>query len=101
MKVKVFMWLLFDNKILTQEILITRECTVTAGCHMCNSSMMETRDHLIWECGFATTFWTGLCASLNISIRRGGDMVEEWIKGQSNLPPRLRKLWITAWAAGV
>lgn len=34
MKVKVFMWLLFDNKILSQEIFVTRGCIIMPGCHM-------------------------------------------------------------------
>lgn len=54
MKVRIFLWLMLDNKILTQQVLHSRGCQVQVGCHLCSSTAMETRDHLMWNCGYAS-----------------------------------------------
>lgn len=71
MKIRIFIWLMWDNKILTQQVLISRGCSVQTGCHLCQSVNMEIRDHMLWDCIFAQIFWIGLQAQHNISPQGG------------------------------
>lgn len=100
MKVRIFMWLFMDNRLLTQEILHMRACPVDTGCALCNSREMETRDHIFWECTYASAFWQGLCARFNV-LRPGTVSVgEAWLKGRKSLDTSAKRLWDTMWAAG-
>lgn len=42
MKVRIFVWLMRENKILTQKILLIRGCSIQLKCRLCNSTIVET-----------------------------------------------------------
>ncbi|XP_073355259.1 uncharacterized protein [Aegilops tauschii subsp. strangulata] len=57
-RVKFFCWLLVQRRIHTRDVLL-RKCIVAAedaGCPLC-SATLETADHMLFSCPFATNFW--------------------------------------------
>jgi zinc-binding in reverse transcriptase len=61
LKVKVFMWFVTQNKILTKHNLVKRGCVGSTLCTMCDET--ETVQHLFLMCNFAKQiwFWMGKC----------------------------------------
>lgn len=100
MKVRVFIWLMLLDKILTQENLIIRGCQINTGCKLCNSLSVETTGHIMWSCPFASRFWRGLCAQINIPTRMEQNIEDAWLGGRMTLQGRARSRWDTAWAGG-
>ena len=100
MKVRIFIWLMLEDKILTQEVLGVRGCIVQPGCHLCDSSVMESRDHLMWECPFARRFWRGLGAHHNLVIGNERGILQAWIQGHCNMTRTQRAHWDVIWATG-
>jgi hypothetical protein len=47
-KVKIFMWLIMQNSILTKENMIKRNWGGDPGCYFCNEPEMV--DHLLFSC---------------------------------------------------
>ena len=102
MKVKSFIWLMLEGKILTQDVLIYRGCQVPQGCTLCGSNRVETKDHILWNCVYAIRFRFDLMAHFKISFRGGGENIKDvWIKGQVGLQKNQKIRWSTIWAAGV
>jgi hypothetical protein len=56
LKIKLFTWLIAENKILTWEILQHRGFIGPSYCHLCRKSK-ETTYHLFVECSFALAVW--------------------------------------------
>lgn len=102
MKIKILIWLMIQNKILTQQVLISRGCQVQTGCHLCQATVVETRDHMFWQCPYATRFWRGLCAHFNFTFL--GSSVSTipgmWNLGRRHRSARGKTLWDAMWAAG-
>ncbi|XP_078158180.1 uncharacterized protein LOC144553861 [Carex rostrata] len=99
-KVRIFLWLMMDNKILTQEVLTIRGCQVQSGCKLCNSSDLETRDHIFWECPYATSIWRGLTAQQNIRRAAGTNPIDIWWNQRRTMEKEQRLRWDVTWAAG-
>lgn len=51
LKIKIFMWLLFKNVVLTRDNLKKRNCVGNPLCYFCNET--ETANHLFFDCGAA------------------------------------------------
>lgn len=96
MKVRIFLWLMFENKILTQEVLTGKGCVVQFGCVLCTSTDMETRDHLFLACPYAGGFWQGLTAELNLPRITETDPLTAWRRGRQRLQGASRQRWNTA-----
>lgn len=84
-KVRIFIWLMLEDKPLTQYVLLYRGCVVQSGCHLCFGNLVETKDHIMWNCAYAKRFWIELMAQYNISIQRGPDIATVWSKAQYNI----------------
>ena len=100
MKVRIFIWLLMDNRLLTQEILHVRAYPVDAGCPFCNNRAIETRDHIFWECTYTRSFWRGLYMRMNMQRPATMCVCVTWLKGRRTLDPTARRVWDTLWVAG-
>lgn len=100
MNVRIFIWLMLDNKILTQQVLIYRGCAVQTGCHLCHRTEAETRDHLMWYCSFSSGFWRGLMAQHNIRYGQGDNIRDTWTNTGRALTHDNRARWDVIWAAG-
>lgn len=84
MKVKIFIWLMLADRILTQEVLTYRGCTMQAGCQLCASLTIEIRDHIMWDCSYMIRFWQCICGHYNISPVGGANLLRTWSE-DSNL----------------
>lgn len=102
MKVKVFLWVALQNKILTQDVLLTRGVLAQQGCVLCGSHGLETADHILQTCIYTCRFWLGLMAGINIVDLRSGqtNALEAWLIQRRNLDQERSKLWDIAWSAG-
>ena len=58
-KLKVFVWLLIRDRLNTKDMIIRRQWNIEDGpyCVLCNSNILESRDHLFFDCGFARRCW--------------------------------------------
>lgn len=56
LKVRIFGWLMLEGKILTQHTMLTRWRVIQTGCYLCEEDLIETRDHIIWDCEYTVRF---------------------------------------------
>lgn len=73
MKIKVFAWLLFLDRVNTRDLLEKKRCkppNVPIYCALCTTGIRETRDHLLFQCPFACLGWN--------SIGFSGDTTQEF-----------------------
>ena len=61
MKTKLFMWLVHDKKILTQENIEKRGVSSPSRCQLCESQE-ETMEHLLNLCIFTSLLWDGIAS---------------------------------------
>ena len=60
MKLKVFAWLLIQDRLNTGDMLVRRRCPIRdVNCVICQAQR-ETREHLFFECHFNTDCWSAL-----------------------------------------
>jgi zinc-binding in reverse transcriptase len=59
-KIKIFLWLMMQNKLLTNENLQKRNWPCGASCVLCNSIMQETTDHIFLSCSFTRRTWNDI-----------------------------------------
>lgn len=102
-KVRTFVWLLLQDSILIQQVLITRGCIVTTGCGLCGNTDIETSTHLLWTCQFAKRFWTGLLMHFNLPIPNANqtDLQDTWWKHRFKVISQECPLWDTTWPLGM
>jgi len=63
MKIKVFGWLLFFDRLNTKDMLVRRHCRSQAEdnlCVLCNAYVHEDRFHLFFQCNFSSRVWNYL-----------------------------------------
>lgn len=102
-KVILFIWLLINDRILTQAVMAEKGFHVTTGCVLCQETQdtdIETRDHLLWSCTLASRFLRGLAAHMNVLFMRGAQTVTEaWWDIRSNILAEDRRMTGTVWVA--
>lgn len=76
-KVRVFAYLLLNERILTQEMMQRRNMGVDGGCCMCQNSASETALHLLFLCNAATEVWREISIKLGYTLMRSGHTVED------------------------
>jgi hypothetical protein len=56
-KLKVFLWLLLIDRL--NDIMLRKHWHIESGpeCTLCDDELLETRDHLFFECEFARECW--------------------------------------------
>lgn len=65
-KIKIFMWLIHNNAILTRDNLIKRKWPGDASCVFCND--LESIDHIFFLCPVAKVIWGVIATSFGASI---------------------------------
>ena len=77
-KIKIFLWLLENNAILTKDNLIKRHWVGSPTCYFCQAN--ETVQHLFFQCPIAKVIWgtVGLCFGAN-DIPRNIQQYKTWI----------------------
>jgi hypothetical protein len=68
LKIKLFTWLVVENKILTWDILQRRGFKGPGRCQLCNQSS-ESAYHLFVDCSFVTEVWHNISISLSLTAR--------------------------------
>jgi hypothetical protein len=88
LKVKLFIWLMLEQKILTWENLVKRGIVGPSRCVLCGNNEENVR-HLFVDCSFTKDIWYTIQKDLNFeSIWEGGkiaDCLQNWIKKKENL----------------
>ncbi|KAJ4793851.1 RNA-directed DNA polymerase (reverse transcriptase)-related family protein [Rhynchospora pubera] len=56
--VQLFVFLLLNGRISTQDMLLRKGLQVVPGCALCGSNTVETALHLFFQCSFACQFWS-------------------------------------------
>ncbi|KAJ4786820.1 RNA-directed DNA polymerase (reverse transcriptase)-related family protein [Rhynchospora pubera] len=57
---KLFLLLLAHGRLLTQDQLQKRNMQVQPMCHLCQGVLLETAEHLFFQCPFSSQIWWGL-----------------------------------------
>jgi hypothetical protein len=79
MKLKLFTWLMIENKILTWEILQRRGFVGPGWCMLCKKNL-ETNFHLFVECPFTRSVWERIKLKLNFPGTWTGNSMNERFK---------------------
>lgn len=94
-KIKIHMWKLFNNFLLTRENLLNRRLPVEVRCPLCKVDT-ETSNHFLRFCDKLRQVWKGLKLAIPIDIQSLD--VHNWLAGiflQMN--ETKRKLFITSY----
>lgn len=75
-KIKIFLWLMMNNAILTKDNLLKRKWVGDPSCHFCDND--ETISHLFFQCSTAKAVWAIAAKSI----------------GANNVPRSLGQCWI-------
>ncbi|KAJ1704290.1 hypothetical protein LUZ63_004069 [Rhynchospora breviuscula] len=95
-RVKIFLWLLLLDRLLTQKNLITRNWPANDGCPCCSGQVLETSLHLFLECAFTKTVWDLSQQRFNLPILHFPlDLHTFWLQNRATLGTK----WDTIWAA--
>jgi hypothetical protein len=85
-KVKLFLWLAANNKILTWQNLQWRGWEGPSRCHLCKNDS-ENTDHLFIHCPFTKSVWNKINSIKNYKQEWGGsnldDSLSKWTKNRS------------------
>lgn len=74
--IRVFLFLLLRNKLLTGEVMLRRNFNSTGACALCNSGNLESAYHLFFQCPYALRIWEGIQGHLGMGIVIQADSVE-------------------------
>lgn len=90
LKIKFFLWQIFNNKLQIGQSLIRRGWKGTGNCYVCDN-IAETLDHIFFKCVLARLIWAILkevfkWESVPYSLK---EFSESWLQGKGPLPNRL------------
>jgi hypothetical protein len=88
LKIRVFLWLLYREAILTQDNLVKRNWHRKMLCCFCNN--LEIIQHLFFDCALAKFLWRFIQMAFGLSAPRNIKHVYgEWIQNMNNTNKRL------------
>ena len=95
LKIKVFMWFVHKQVILTKDNLVKRNWTGSTRCSFCDRD--ETIKHLFSQCKFARTTWSIIQIASNLYPPTSvANIFGHWLDG---IPNRFKTLiWVGAYA---
>ncbi|KAJ3673296.1 hypothetical protein LUZ60_006670 [Juncus effusus] len=97
LKIKVFLWLLIHNKLLTADNLAKRNWPRYNRCKLCNRDF-ESASHLFFNCIYARAIWTHSFASWNVTFR-STNLLQIWLDNRKHFDPIQAKRWDATCAA--
>jgi hypothetical protein len=73
LKLKVVAWLLLTDSLNTKEMMLRNNWKIEDGplCVLCNTTSIETRDHLFFDCPFAANCWSKVRIQWDCSLSIG------------------------------
>ncbi|KAJ1689899.1 hypothetical protein LUZ63_014054 [Rhynchospora breviuscula] len=96
-KVRIFLWLVLLDRILTQQNLMLRNWPTISTCKCCSTDCLETSVHLSIECDFAKQIWTLVRSRFNLSPLSALDLHAFWTHNRTIIDD----LWDVIWAASI
>ena len=101
-KVRVFIWIAIQNKLLTQEALRARGCMVEAGCHLCHDTGIESARHILYTCAYSVGFWNMLLFrhGFRPTLQAYGKVFDMWWSQRKTMSQQQGRLWDAVFAAG-
>jgi hypothetical protein len=83
-KIKIFLWLLMNNAVLTKDNLLKRKWVGSPTCYFCDKD--ETVSHLFFQCSTAKAVWAIVAQCLgatNVPMTFGQSWLwcEHWLPG--------------------
>ncbi|KAJ4799837.1 RNA-directed DNA polymerase (reverse transcriptase)-related family protein [Rhynchospora pubera] len=95
-KVKIFIWLLLQDRLLTQQNLLLRNWPANIGCPCCLARPFETAIHLFLHCHMASSIWNKVRQHYSLpTFSLTDDLLGFWLTNRS----ADYDLWDTIWAA--
>ena len=81
-KIKIFLWLVMNNAILTKDNLIRRKWAGNPTCHFCDKE--ESISHLLFQCSTAKAVWAVVAYALGAdnvprNIQQCWEWCEKWL----------------------
>ena len=74
--VRVFAYLLLQNRLLTHEVMMHRGLQCEMQCEVCQECPYETAMHLFFQCRQARRVWSAMHTALRFNIRAAGNSVQ-------------------------
>lgn len=98
LKARVFAYLLLLEKVLTHEVMISRNMHCDPSCVQCDLEVSESAYHLFFECPYAVQVWQEIHRHLGVVklIRRG--VVRDTWKASWEYTRATKTLTIKSWA---
>jgi hypothetical protein len=83
-KIKIFLWLIANNAILTKDNMLKRQWKGDPTCYFCHSP--ESANHLLFNCSVAKVVWATVttclgATSIPASFEQSWRWCERWIPG--------------------
>ncbi|KAJ4816106.1 RNA-directed DNA polymerase (reverse transcriptase)-related family protein [Rhynchospora pubera] len=95
-RVKIFLWLLLQDRLLTQQNLLRRNWPANDGCCCCLARPLETADHLFLHCPLASSIWNRVQQHFNLpALSFTEELPAFWLTNRLTTGAA----WDTIWAA--
>lgn len=98
LKVKLFTYLLLQERILTQDVMVRRGIPYQLGCVLCDSATIESAAHLLYQCRYAQQVWREVQRRWGVQMVTLAPSVPEiWYAsklGVQNYGDSRRKQWV-------
>lgn len=102
--VKIFIYLVLNDKILTKNILNRRGMLVNLRCALCFSCQRETTLHLFFCCPYAIAIWRKVSSILQTKIMSIADSIQDWTRSWATVKQGIGmkcKTWATSFVCTV
>lgn len=97
--VRIFAYLMLKRKILTQDVMQTRNMGTNDGCHMCQNCPSESALHLLFLCPVAIQVWCEVSANLGYRLMAPAQSLTDiWVSSRDNVR-RLGDHYYREWQA--
>ncbi|KAJ3705118.1 hypothetical protein LUZ61_008823 [Rhynchospora tenuis] len=95
-KVKIFLWILLLDRVLTQQNLLIRNWPTIPACQCCDNTTLETSYHLFVSCDYARQIWTLLQVRFSLPfLTFSADLNGFWLQNRAYIG----QFWDIIWAA--
>jgi hypothetical protein len=87
LKIKVFLWQIFNNKLQVAQILIKRGWKGSRDCCVCGKS--KSVEHIFFKCHIAKFVWSMIEEVFNLRPPNSLEELNFWIQGKGPFPSRM------------
>ncbi|KAJ1688399.1 hypothetical protein LUZ63_019789 [Rhynchospora breviuscula] len=99
-KIKTFIWLLLQDRLLTQANLQLRGWPAQQACVLCSTQHIEDAAHLFQNCQFASVIWQTIGILFNLTINLSfQEMTDFWLQNRMTFDMEKKDSWDIVWSA--